>query len=129
MVFGADIDKKVLFREDRIETFFCDMTKPDVIAAMWSHPLLADPLDIIIDDGLHVFEAQVTLLENSLHKLASGGVYVVEDVRGEDIPRFKDMVRTWKKRFAAFDLSSGFVRLPDRVNRVDNNLLVLQRNR
>jgi hypothetical protein len=129
MVFGADIDKKILFSEDRIETFYCDMTKPDVIAAMWKHPSLSGPLDIMIDDGLHVFEAQTTLLENSLHKLATGGVYIVEDVRGADIPRFKERARLWKKQFPTFDLSLGLVPLPSAVNKLDNNLLVVQRNR
>jgi hypothetical protein len=129
MVFGADIDKQSLFREDRIETFFCDMTRPEVIAEMWRQPSLSDPLDIMIDDGMHVFEAQVTLLENSLHKLAPGGVYVVEDARVQDIPRFEAKLREWQQRFASYELSSRIVRLPSERNKEDNNLIVVQRNR
>jgi hypothetical protein len=59
--------------EERIQTFYCDMTQPSVIAAMWREPALARDMDIIVDDGLHVFEAQVTLFESSVHKLAKGG--------------------------------------------------------
>ena len=29
MIYGADIDKIVLFNEDRIKTFYCDQTNPD----------------------------------------------------------------------------------------------------
>ena len=128
-VFGADIDKKILFKEDRIETFFCDMTQPEVIAAMWKEPALSDPFDFMVDDGLHVFEAQVTLLEHSLHKLAKGGVYVVEDVIGQNIPRFEAKIRQWKERFASFDLASRIIRIPNERNTEDNNLVVLQRKR
>jgi hypothetical protein len=35
-IYGADIDTNILFEEDRIETFFCDQTKPEVIKALWS---------------------------------------------------------------------------------------------
>jgi len=128
-VFGADIDRKTLFREERIETFYCDMTKPDVIAAMWKAPALARPLDIIIDDGLHVLDAQVTFFENAVHKLAPGGVYIIEDVGMKDIPRFEAKIPEWQARFAALHLSFRIVRVPHLANRPDNNLLVAQRNR
>ncbi len=129
LVFGADIDRKVLFHEDRIQTFFCDMTKPEVIAEMWRAPELSAPLDVIIDDGLHTFEAQTTLLEHSLHKLAVGGVYIVEDVQPASLSRFAAKVEEWKRRFAAFALAARIIALPDPNNATDNNLLVLQRTR
>jgi hypothetical protein len=129
MVFGADVDRKILFHEDRIETFFCDMTKPEVIAELWRAPALSAPLDVIIDDGLHTFAAQTTLLEHSLHKLAEGGVYIVEDVAGETIPRFEAKVEEWKQRFASLALASRIIVRPNANNTMDNNLLVLQRTR
>lgn len=53
-VFGADIDKRILFEEDRIKTFYCDQTNVRSIQKMWNSELLKDLyFDIIIDDGLH----------------------------------------------------------------------------
>lgn len=127
-VFGADIDPKTMFREERIDTFYCDMTKPAVIATMWKAPALAGDLDIIVEDGLHVFDAQVTFFENAVHKLATGGVYIMEDVAVKDIARFEAKIAEWHERFRALRLSFRIVRIPHRVNRTDNNLLVVQRN-
>jgi hypothetical protein len=128
-VFGADIDRKALFSEERIQTFYCDMTKPDVIAAMWKEPALARSLDIIVEDGLHVFDAQVTFFENAVNKLAKGGVYIMEDVATKDLPRFEAKIREWKSQFTALNLSFRIVRIPHPSNTVNNNLLVAQRNR
>jgi hypothetical protein len=128
-VFGADIDRKALFSEERIQTFYCDMTKPEQISAMWKEPALARSLDIIVEDGLHVFEAQVTFFENAVQKLTKGGVYIMEDVAAKDIPRFEARMGEWQTRFAALDLSFRIVRIPHPYNRTDNNLLVAQRNR
>ncbi len=30
-IFGADIDTDILFNADRIKTFYCDQTKPEII--------------------------------------------------------------------------------------------------
>jgi hypothetical protein len=128
-IFGADIDRKALFSEERIQTFYCDMTKPNEIAAMWKEPALARRLDLIVEDGLHVFDAQVTFFENAVRKLAKGGVYVIEDVAAEEIPRFEVKTKEWQSRFAALDLSFRIVRIPHPHNRPDNNLVVIQRNR
>jgi hypothetical protein len=76
-IYGADIDKGVLFEEDRIHTTYCDQTNPSIVRSMWES--LPD-MDIIIDDGLHTFEANVTLFENSIQKLKHSGIYVIEDL-------------------------------------------------
>ena len=128
-IFGADIDRKALFSEERIQTFYCDMTKPDQVAAMWKEPALARSLDLMVEDGLHVFDAQVTFFENSVQKLAKGGVYIIEDVAAKEIPRFEAKTREWQSRFAALDLSFRIIRLPHPHDRPDNNLIVAQRNR
>lgn len=78
-VYGADIDERVLFEEDRIKTFYVDQTNPPTIAEMlWLTGV--DEFDIILDDGLHTAEAAITLLEHSFYKLKSGGIYIIEDV-------------------------------------------------
>ena len=78
-IYGADIDKRVLFEEDRIKTFYVDQTNPESIAKML-YETGVEEFDIILDDGLHNAVAAITLLEHSFHKLKSGGIYIIEDV-------------------------------------------------
>lgn len=82
-IFGADIDKDILFQEDRIKTFFCDQTNPEIIKEMWSQ--IPEEFDVIIDDGLHEAHANITFFENSYHKLKKGGIFIIEDILNFDV--------------------------------------------
>ena len=64
-IYGADIDKNILKNEERINTFYVDQTKKESIQEMWKNISKSD-FDIIIDDGLHTFEANTCLFENSI---------------------------------------------------------------
>ena len=72
-VYGADIDHEIIFEEPRIMTYFCDQTNPYIIKTLWDHKELEEPFDIIIEDGLHTFDANVCFFENSIHKVKKGG--------------------------------------------------------
>lgn len=124
-VFGADIDSNILFTEDRIKTYFCDQTNPHVIKYMWKEDDLQEPFDIIIEDGLHTFEANVCFFENSVHKLAEGGTYVIEDILNKDIPRFELKLNSWRQQYPG--LSFNMMRIPSTVNPIDNNLIVVKK--
>jgi len=52
-----------------------------------------DNLDIVIDDGSHIPEHQITTFNLLFPKLNVGGVYVIEDVRGPELDEgvFKDL--------------------------------------
>lgn len=86
MVYGADIDKRILFQEDRIKTVFCDQTSPEIITNMWT--TLGQTFDIIVDDGLHTFEPNKCFLDNSLPYLKPGGIYIIEDINNFDIHKW-----------------------------------------
>lgn len=80
-IHGADIDKNVLFTEERIRTYFVDQLDQATFDDLWKN--FEDvQFDIIIDDGLHTFEAGINTFANSFHKLSQGGLYIIEDVRG-----------------------------------------------
>jgi len=84
-IYAADIDKTILQPEDRIFKFFCDQTSLNSIEALWQNSeLVHSAFDVIIEDGLHVFEAQHLFMKNSLHKLKDNGLYICEDVRDDD---------------------------------------------
>ncbi len=126
LVYGADIDRAILFQGDEIKTFYCDQLSQAAIRDLWSQPDLRDGMDIIIEDGLHTFEANVSFLEGSLEHLRPGGIYVIEDIEVGTVARWYDRLETiYSKRYP--ELAFAFVVLPNSLNHVDNNLLVIRR--
>jgi len=87
-VYGADIDKDVLFEEDRIKTYFINQLDPVVISSFWGEVAIAD-FDFMIDDGEHTFEAGSTLFLHSIDKLSRNGIYIIEDVAPFNLVRYK----------------------------------------
>ncbi len=92
-VYGADIDKGVLFQEERISTFYVDQTSPDSIDMLWK-AIHTNELDLIIDDGLHTFEAGVCLFEHSFSKLRQCGIYIIEDVSVHSMVNFRSYFKS-----------------------------------
>jgi hypothetical protein len=118
-IYGADIDKHILFSEHRITTFFVDQTSPSTIGTLWDNAAVSD-FDFMIDDGLHTFEAGVCLFEHSFSKLATGGIYVIEDVKSRDLPLFQEY-------FSRTSYNVEFVNLSRRNTRIPWNSLIVVR--
>jgi SAM-dependent methyltransferase len=78
-IYGADIDRRVLFAEDRINTFFVDQTAPATLGELDAH--IGEDFDLIVDDGLHSPNANIATLNFALSRLKPGGWFVVEDAR------------------------------------------------
>ena len=125
-IYGADIDTAILFNTDRIKTFYCDQTNPHIIQYMWKEAELAEPFDIIVEDGLHSFSANVSFFENSIHKLAPNGYYIIEDIIRDDIPQFMNVMNIWRQRCP--NMSFELVTIPCTVNQYDNTVMVIKRN-
>jgi hypothetical protein len=125
-IFGADIDKDILFNKDRIKTYYCDQTKPEIIKTMWSETELQENFDIIVEDGLHTFNANVCFFENSIHKLKPNGYYIIEDVIIDQIHLFENKIKEWENQYK--DCSFKLVKLYGSCNTYDNNLLVVYKN-
>jgi SAM-dependent methyltransferase len=124
-IFGADIDRKILFETDKIKTYYCDQTKPEIIKYMWLEQDLKEDFDIIIEDGLHTFLANVCFFENSIHKLKKNGYYIIEDIRNDEIHLFTNILQKWKAQYRY--LSFSLIKIPSTVNNIDNNLLVVHK--
>ena len=78
-IYGADIDRNILFSEQRINTGWVDQTKPatfDEMAAQLGCPLF----DLIIDDGLHSSEANLNTIDFWLRSSTPGSWVVIEDI-------------------------------------------------
>lgn len=120
-IFGADIDRDILFNTDKIKTFYCDQTNPEIVKKMWDEPLLQDNFDIIVDDGLHEFNANVCFFENSIHKLKSNGYFIIEDIHQENL--FLNKIKEWESRYT--DCCFTLLKIPSERNKMDNTLLVV----
>jgi SAM-dependent methyltransferase len=83
-IYGADIDREVLFEEERIRTFFVDQTDLDSLDVLGEN--IGQAFDLIIDDGLHCPNANIAVLAFSVKKLKPGGWVVVEDIVKSAVP-------------------------------------------
>lgn len=87
-VIGVDIDEKCLFTDERIATFQLDQTNLSAIRKL--ERTLNRDFDLVVDDGLHLFEAGVTLFSGLRHRLRKGAYYVVEDVHAKDLLKYQE---------------------------------------
>jgi len=83
-IFGADIDSRILFEEDRIRTYWVDQTDLSSFTQLDQH--VPNEADLIIDDGLHSPNANIAVIRFALEKIKVGGWIVVEDILEEALP-------------------------------------------
>jgi len=83
-IYGADVDREILFSEDRIATYFVDQTDISSFDALGA--AIHGDFDLIIDDGLHSPNANLATLAFGLGRLNVGGHIVIEDIRPEALP-------------------------------------------
>lgn len=90
-IIGLDIDRSVLFNEHRISTYYCDQTDAQSIEDFRrAAQLSASSVDIIIDDGLHTFDAGKCYFENTIDLLKRDGIYAIEDIGRHDRKEFAE---------------------------------------
>ena len=54
IIYGADIDKNVLIREERIESYYVDQNSELSVMSLWESSALKDlKFDLMVDDSLH----------------------------------------------------------------------------
>lgn len=99
-IFGADIDKDILFSEERIETFFADQTDVSSLEDL-AQRLGHGTFDMVIDDGLHSPNANIATMLLGLSLLKKGGTFIVEDISAAAIPVWKVVARLLPPSFMA----------------------------
>jgi hypothetical protein len=87
MIYGGDVDHRVLFQENRIVTTWVDQTVEESVKAFFGW--LPDDMDLIIDDGLHSPYANLLTTRYALPKVKEGGWFVVEDVQSNSLPAWQ----------------------------------------
>ncbi len=76
-IYGADVDKSILFNEKNIKTYFIDQLSVETIHNIKS---LIPKVDLIIDDGLHQPDANLNIILYLLDHLNQNGILVIEDI-------------------------------------------------
>ena len=79
-IHGIDIEEACrVYEADRITISIGDQANPD----FWQRFLADHPrIDIVLDDGGHTPEQQITTLRWLLPHISPGGVYLCEDIHG-----------------------------------------------
>ena len=117
-IYGADIDKDILFQEDRIKTYYVDQLNTPSIETMWKKIGIHN-FDIIIDDGLHTTDANINLFINSFNKLKKNGIYIIEDVHLLELNNIMEKLKKFNPELIA---------LQNKNVKYQNNNLVIIRN-
>jgi hypothetical protein len=77
-IYGADIDKDILFNKDRIKTHYVDQLDMSTFNTMQES--FKTKYDMIIDDGLHSIGANLNTLLFALENVNDDGWIVIEDI-------------------------------------------------
>lgn len=83
-IHGADVDKRILFEEERIQTFHVDQTNDASFVELEGK--ISNGYDLMIDDGLHSVNANLRSLLFFLNKIKIGGWAVIEDIGEAALP-------------------------------------------
>jgi hypothetical protein len=84
-VYGADVDRNILFTEERITTFFIDQTDP----TSFREAEAVGGFDLLIDDGLHTPNANLAALRLGISHINVSGWIVIEDIPPRAMPVWK----------------------------------------
>ena len=121
VIYGGDIDSEILINEDRLYTYIIDMTNKESIDNFWNNFNFKH--DIIMDDGLHEFEANVLLFENSFNKFNE--YYIIEDIAKIYLDKWNDKIEEWIKEYTHLEFK--LIINPMKFNDYDNNLIVISK--
>ncbi|SCL59341.1 hypothetical protein GA0070604_4030 [Micromonospora eburnea] len=85
LVYGIDIEDKRFLETQRLRTFRGNQADPEFLATVLQQ---TGELDIVIDDGSHFCSDQIKSFELLFPRLATGGLYVIEDMETSYWPGF-----------------------------------------
>ena len=89
-IYGADVDKDILFQTDRIQTCYVDQLNMKTFDEL-SNNFGNKKFDLIIDDGLHSIGANLNTLLFALNNLNENGWIVIEDIDIKTVNNWKSI--------------------------------------
>jgi|LauGreStaDraftv2_3_1035109.scaffolds.fasta_scaffold47545_1 hypothetical protein len=111
-VHGGDIDRAILFQEDRIRTGFVDQLDLPTLDTLYT-AMGSEPFDLIIDDGLHALGANANTLLFALRSVRPGGFVVIEDVTVRCLPGIAlidALLRSTSPKIEAYLVKTGSIK-------------------
>lgn len=117
-IYGGDIDKNILFSSERIKTYHLDQTSKSSIKKYFTLVGCKD-FDVMVDDGLHTFDAAKCLYLNSRQYLAKTGLYIIEDLSQNELPKCISFIQSLKLHAKIVNLHRPGLPL------MDNSLLLI----
>lgn len=100
-IYGADVDKAILFESDRIKTSFVDQLDMSTFDQL-SQNFGNIKYDLIIDDGLHSIGANFNTLLFGLKHLNENGWIVVEDIHIVDNWKSIDFILSTTNKYKTY---------------------------
>ena len=95
-IFSADIDKDYLYCDEKITSYYVDQENSVSINNMWEN-LKNITFDIIIDDGPHTYLSNILFYKNSINKLKTNGIYIIEDIHLDFIDKLYNEIIDYNK--------------------------------
>lgn len=105
-VFGADVDRRILFQDDRISTFWVDQLSSESLSELKKS--IPGDFDLVIDDGLHSPDANISTLILGLALVKVGGWIVIEDIKPAAKPIWEVVAALLPEGFEARILEAKF---------------------
>jgi hypothetical protein len=125
-IYTADVDKETFLSISNldVEYFYCDQDNPQSIQSMWKSNSLNDTeFDVIIDDGKHEFISNLNFFKESIYKLKSGGIFIVEDLTVSTYNSFEQILFNLQNEYSLDYIK--LMKLPNPNNNIDNNILLV----
>jgi hypothetical protein len=86
-IHATDIRSELLFKEKNIETYYVDQFDRSELLKL-KEKFKDINFEVIVDDGSHIFEANILSFEILYEKLADNGFYFIEDVKYLDLKKY-----------------------------------------
>lgn len=109
LIVGVDIVPECrMHQRTKIDVVIADTTDPSKMAAVSQ---LYGPFDVIIDDAIHELPSVKIAFDELWWRLKPGGVYIIEDLSGDD-PDVKDFIKQWDAKFIPCNDKVGYIKNP-----------------
>ena len=131
LLFAIDCNPDNTVIDRQIISLCFDYTKQtNLQEKIWNLPILHECFDIMfvnISEKYSIFRRnyEVLLFENSLLKIASNGVFIIENIPNENVDFYQNKIDEWRKKYPYYTFR--LFDIPNPKNKYDNRICIIQR--